>query len=317
MITLKAVAAEAGVSIRTVTRMLKNEPGGNAETYKRVSAVARRLGYVPNIAARNLKIQRSNMVGLVVAARGNPMRTRIRTELQQRLESAGKHFISGTVSDQEPLLIDMLREWSGLVHDVVFVAWPHACRPARVLAGLPVRGVFVDCLDDPAYDVVEIDRTAGIREGVERLIKTGRRRIARCGPNIMNRRAGFNAAFEGRPGARPEKHEVATPGIDYQDGYDAGPAIVKRGIDAVFFETDALAFGFYKYAYEQGLRVPEDVAVVGFNDTPAAGYACPPLSSVALPIEAMAEQVLAMIMTPGSTPRHITLPTRFVRRESA
>jgi DNA-binding LacI/PurR family transcriptional regulator len=315
-VTLKQVAQEAGVSIRTVTRMLKNEPGGNAGTYARVRKVADRLGYVPNIAARNLKICRSSMVGLVSAVSGNEMRIRIRTALQKRLEREGKYFLSGMMERDEQQLDRMLKEWSGLVRDVVFVTWPHELQPAKILAGLPMRFIFVDCLEHPAYDAVMIDRISGVREGVKLLIKTGHRRIARCGPDMATRRVGFNAAFAGRAGSAVEKCEITTGGIGLQDGYDAGPKIAKENADAVFFETDNLAFGFYKYAHERGIRIPGDIAVIGFNDNPADLYACPALSSVALPIEAIAEEVFSMIMRPQKKPRQVTFPSRFIRRES-
>lgn len=316
-VTLRHVAEEAGVSIRTVTRMLKNEPGGNPETYERVRKVANRLGYVPNIAARNLKIRSSNMVGLVTAAGGNEMRIRIRIALQKQLEGAGKYFISGMIERSGEQLERMLREWSGLARDVVFLTWPHELNPDKILAGLPMRFIFVDCLDAPAYDTVLIDRIAGIREGIKLLIKTGRRRIARCGPDMPTRRRGFNSAFGEKSLAMTEKFEITTAGIGMKEGYDAGTEIMKKAADAVFFETDNLAFGFYKYAHERGIRIPDDIAVVGFNDNPAGLYACPALSSVALPIEAMAGEVCDMIVKPQKKPRKVTFPASFVRRESA
>ncbi|MFA7157662.1 MAG: LacI family DNA-binding transcriptional regulator [Kiritimatiellia bacterium] len=315
-VTLRHVAEEAGVSIRTVTRMLKNEPGGNPETYARVRKIADRLGYVPNVAARNLKIRSSNMVGLVTSAGGNEMRIRIRIALQKRLEGAGKYFISGMIERGGEKLERMLRDWSGLARDVVFLTWPHELNPAEILTGLPMRFIFVDCLDDRARDVVLIDRVAGVRAGAQLLIKTGHRRIARCGPDMPTRRMGFNAAFEDKAGAGVIKCEITTSGIGPKEGYDAGPAIMKKAVDAVFFETDSLALGFYKYAHERGIRIPDDIAVVGFNDNPAGLYACPALSSVALPIEAMAGEVCDMIVKPQKKPRKVTFPARFVRRES-
>jgi DNA-binding LacI/PurR family transcriptional regulator len=315
--TLKDVAEKAGVSIRTVTRALKNEVGGSAQTYSRVRRTAARLGYIPNIAARNLKIRQSHVIGLVSSRRHTDVWVRERTALQEKLESEGKYLLSGTLNDDEAQLTGMLMEWTGLTRDVVFMSWPSRFSASRILADLPMRFIFVDCLDEPGFNTIITDRSVGVREGIEWFLKTGRRRIARCGANLTNRRKGFDAAFTGAAGSSAEKTEITTPGIEFRHGYEAGAVLIERKVDAVFFDTDRMAFGFYKFASERGIRIPDDVAVIGFDDDPADLYACPQLSTVAHPIAQITEQVIEVLRATGVGPRRVEVPTRFIRRESA
>ncbi|MCA1808497.1 MAG: LacI family DNA-binding transcriptional regulator [Kiritimatiellia bacterium] len=315
--TLKHVADRAGVSIRTVTRVLKDEPGTNPETYMRVRSVVDELGYIPNVAARNLKTSSITMVGVV--APGNPKSefiTRKRAALQKRLENEGRYLLSGTLRETEDQLRDMLKEWIGLTRDVVFLAWPNEFSTARVLAGLPMHFVFVNCLDERAYDHVLIDRAVGVYEGVQCLLRTGHRRIAHCGTNMRERRHGFEGAFDRPAGGQVVKLLIKTPHMDFEDGFAAGPRIMEQQADAVFFDTDRMAYGFYHFAREQGVRIPDDISVIGFDDEPGADYACPPLSSVSHPIAAISEQVCEMIKQPAAATREVMLPTYFVRRES-
>jgi LacI family transcriptional regulator len=318
MVTLKQVADKAGVSIRTVTRMLKNEPGGNLQTYERVKAVANRLGYVPNMAARNLKIRHSTMIGMVTSMRHTEVTTRIQAALQRRLEMEGRYILSGASMASEATLRAMLASWSGLTREVVFLAWPPAFQPSTVLAGLPMRFIFIDCLyDQTTYDAVLTDRTIGIRDSVLHFIRTGRRHIVRCGVDSPTRRRGFDAAFRGEPKPQASRHIIVTKGLEYADGYDAGPAIIAEKADAVFFETDRMAFGFYQFAFERGIRIPGDMAVTGFDDETAGRYACPPLSTVAHPIAEITEQVFTMLMAPPRPTQQVTFSTHFVPRQSS
>jgi DNA-binding LacI/PurR family transcriptional regulator len=204
----------------------------------------------------------------------------------------------------------------GLTHDALFMAWPSNFSTVRVLTGLPMRFTFVGCLDDKGYNCVITDRGVGVRQGVELLLKMGRRRIARFGLGARGRRTGFDAAFAGSAASQAEKHEITTPGLEFRDGYEAGAIILDRKIDAVFFETDRMAFGFYKFAYEHGIKVPDDVAVIGFDDDPAGLYAFPPLSTVAHPIEQITDQVLGILRSPEQPPKQVWLPTRFIPRAS-
>lgn len=315
--TLRQVAEKADVSIRTVTRALKNEPGGNADTYERVRGIAKRIGYVPNIAARNLKIQRSNMVGLAGTLTGTSAMIRVRNALQRLLEREGMYLLSGTIPEDEKTFKSMLMEWSGLVRHVVVMRGPINVCHESVFTNLPMKFVFVDYVADlPGYDAVLTDRVVGCREAVGHLLATGRRRVALCGRNMVTRRRGFEEAFANAGDSKAEKLHVPTRKLDLVDGYEAGPEIVNAGVDAVFFETDRMAFGFYKFAHEHGVRIPDDVAVVGFDDEPACVFACPPLSSVAHPIVELTEKAFAMIKNPSSEPRRELVPSKFIARES-
>jgi len=144
----------------------------------------------------------------------------------------------------------------------------------------------------------------------------GRKKIARAGTMLENRAAGFRDAFRAR-GRRPARRALyPTDGLEFADGYRIGPALLRDGVDGVFFDTDRLALGFLKFARERGVRVPGDVAVIGFDDDPAGQYVCPALSTVAHPIEDMSRTLAQWIETETGGRKRRVFPTRFVRRES-
>ena len=319
MVTLREIAVAAGVSIRTVTRALQDAPGGNAATYRRVRALARRLGYVPNVAARNLKTRRTNMVGIVASPADYEIGNRKTLALQRLLEQHGRYSVSGILPETATAARQMLRDWAGIVEAVVFLAWRDAWQPERILAETGVRSIFVDCLTEPlatGRTVVALDRFRGIQTGVEELIRAGHRRIVRCG-NMANRAAGFAQAFAacGRK-LSPQDH-YPTPNIFFADGYRLGRRLMQDAVDAAFFDSDAMALGFLKFAYEQRVAIPGNIAVIGFDDLAAAAHACPALSTVAHPIDEMAEAIFNLLAPDAITPATVVLPTRFIRRESS
>lgn len=316
--TLKHVAEKASVSIRTVTRALKNEPGGNLDTYRRVRKIAKDLGYVPNIAARNLKTQRTNMVGILTPEFVNPAIMQKKNALQQLFEREGTYLVSGSLPTNIPALMDMLREWSGITSHVIVLSWREPLKDVQELEGLPMSFIFVDCgYSQDRFDRIGVDRGAGILAAVEHLFERGYRRIIRCGPDMSNRRKGFELAFEQAGLADAQAITVKTRSQDRQSGYEIGEQLLGAQPDAVFFETDQLAFGFYHYARENGISIPDDIAVVGFNDEPASLCVTPTLSSVRHPNDEITQSVHRLVREHSSTPRQLLHPTCFIARESS
>jgi len=317
-VTLKAIAEAAGVSIRSVTRALKNEPGGNPETTARIQALARELGYIPNMAARNLRLQRNNFVGMVLPPVSVAMTVRKTSAMQSRLEAAGFYPISALLPATAGELRKMLQDWLGLIDTVIFNAWNPAWNPADLLAGLSLQVVLVDIESErlfPQAADIEIDRESGIRDGIARLIRSGRQHVVQCGTRLPSRLRGFAAALQECGLSPDDSRLIETGSLEYESGYQVAPQILEHG-DAVFFHTDRLALGFLKYCYEHRVAVPQQVAVVGFDDDPTDQFTAPSLSSVAQPVDAMAEKVVELVKPGGFVPGRTMFPTRFVARES-
>lgn len=312
-VTLKDLAAASGLSIRSVRRALQAEPGVSDTARKRITELAARLGYVPNVAARDLRTGRTAFIGLLSSPRDTGVVRRRTLDLIDRIGAVGLHTLAAIRPDTPEAMRELVRRWGGLVRWIVFQSAP----TPEVEAVLPEFGVSFIIIGGSrkASNVtpLEIDRAVGIGEAVRHLISSGRRNIWRCG-GISGRREGFEQAFRGA--GRGVRHGTVKPGGEtFEDGYRAGAEIVRHQADAVFFDVDRTALGFLRYAHEHGIRVPEAVAAVGFDDEQAGSFCTPLLATVAQPIAEMNEAVLSLIST-GRTAKRV-FPTHFVWRESA
>ena len=317
--TLKEIAEAAGVSVRSVTRALKNEPGGNPETCDRIRATALQLGYVPNIAARNLRMRRKNFIGLISSELEITVMQRKNIAMQKRLEKDGFYPISALFPETQQALREIILGWAGLVDKVILTYWRADWDVQDTLKGLPMQFIFVDCMDKQCckdHALVNIDRTYGIQCGVEHLIRSGRKRIAYCGNDMPDRLEGFRRAFRNMNKSYEPDSFVLTENSNMDDGFEAGQVIVARGYDAVFFGTDRQALGFLKYCFTHKISVPDQIAVIGFDDDPAGLYSCPSLSTVAQPIDAMSIRIAELAGVECFTGDTEIFATRFIARES-
>ena len=312
-VTLKDLAAASGLSIRSVRRALAGESGVSQEARVKICRLAEKLGYVPNIAARDLRTGRTPFVGLLSSPQDSDVARRRTQDLIDRLGSVGMHTLAAIRPDTPEAMRDLIRKWAGMVNWVVFASPPGA----EVEAVLPeCNATFIIIGGRHAWNNViplEIDRAPGIGEAVRHLICTGRKNIWRCG-GLSGRKKGFEQAF--RQADSGIHHGTISPqGETFADGYNAGDEIVRNGADAVFFDVDRTALGFLRYAHEHKLRVPEDIAVVGFDDDQAGRYSTPLLATVAQPIAEINQTILDLIS--GKSAADQPFPTHFVCRESA
>lgn len=315
--TLKMVAAKAGVSIRTAGRALSGSGPVKEEVARRVLAVARELRYVPNAAARSLKQRASRVVGVISGTNPRNECTQRRISLLEgALREEGRHTLLGALPETEGELVNLLRSWTGIVQSVIFLAWNRKWN-AEKLNLLPLRFLFIDCqLEYAGFDRIETDRANGVAAAVTELLRAGRRRIARVGTDPAGRRAGFEQALEkAAPGV--ESTFLVSEGLEFADGFAAGGALEAFRADAVFFDTDRMALGFYRYASERGISIPGAVAVAGFDDDAAGAFAIPALTTVAHPNAEAIRRAVEKILSPEqSEPELIVYPARLIRRES-
>ncbi len=320
MATLREIAEEAGVSIRSVTRALKGESGGNLETCRRIREIANRMGYIPNVAARNLRMKRNNMIGVITSGESCQIFVRKTISLQRKLEHEGFFPLSGLLPETPERLRELLQNWVGMVECVVFYSWCREWNPNEIFSGLPINCIFIDTLSEEyadSYTLVDIERETGIRIAVEHFIDNGRKRIAYLGSKMRERISGFTSAFHSR-GIEPLPGAIIDcSGLTFNQGYQRGGAVISGGFDAVFTDTDRTALGFYRYCYEHGVRIPDDIAVIGFDNDEAGEYACPQLSSVAHPVDQISQQVTEFIKRSEYPKTRIVFPTKFIQRNSS
>jgi DNA-binding LacI/PurR family transcriptional regulator len=326
--TLDAVAARAGVGRGTASRVLNGSPQVSPQAKAAVEAAITELGYVPNRAARSLVTQRTDSVALVVS------------ESQERV--FGEPFFAGVLRGINATLIETpMQLWLAMAASV-----EQRQRVEHHLTHQHVDGVLLLSLHDddtlptllrerempfvlggrparlePGDAFVDVDNAAGACQAVEYLLAAGSRRVATvAGPQDMEvgraRLAGYRAAVPG-PGL-----------VEYGDFSEAGGlaamrALLRRepALDAVFAASDLMASGALRALREAGLRVPQDVALVGFEDAPVARQTEPALTTVHQPVEemgrSMAKLLIAMIAREPIPDSHVLLDTHLVRRASA
>ena len=313
--TLKDVADAAGVSIRTAGRALRNDGPVKAQVAERVRAAARELKYVPNAAARSLRSRSSRIIGAVIGANSQTEAGQRRLALlESTLREQNFHILIGALPTGERALNTLLRDWAGIVEQVIFLGWNPAWN-AELLEGLPQRFLFFDCaVPAEKYDFVRTDRASGAAAAVTALIASGRRRIA----HVFNRGAQGRLAGVGQAAAAEKLRiiPIESVGLELKDGFEAGAAIVAAGADAAFFDTDRMALGFYRYAHEHGISIPGEIAVAGFDDDSAGAYAIPTLTTVAHPDREAVRSVVDWVTDRERAPVRKVFPSRLIRRES-
>ena len=313
-VTLKKLAELSGLSIRTVNRVLKDQGDVSPEKRALVRKLAAEYNYLPNIAARNFRLRRNNVVGVVMCDRmlceANMQKL---ADLERTLTSGGYYPLLGGAGDRD--IRRILEEWNGTVGVVVIFNYRHS-RGMLPAKDYPFTFILVDSADDGSAGChrVIVDREPGISEGCTAFIDAGCRRLAHCGTATL--RVPLVRRCAEKLSGRADFLHIGTGRSEFEDGFAAGAEIMRSGADAVFFDTDRMAVGFYRYAWERGIRIPDDISVAGFDDDAAAAVLSPPLSSVAHPVAEISAAVMALIVEDPPRAETKVLSTRFIRRAS-
>lgn len=326
-VSVKDVAAAASVSVGTVSNVLNRPEKVSPDTVARVHAVIAELGFVRNDAARQLRAGRSRSIGLVVLDSANPFFAEVARGAEERAAADGISVLTGN-SGQDPAREDaylaLFREQR--VNGVLLTPTGNVGE-AVVDAGVPL--VLVDAGDPSgAVSSVAVDDVEGGALAVSHLLARGRRRIAFVGgplsiPQVADRLEGARRALDAAPDATLEVLEL--DGLTVQHGQNAGTAIAARTAaerpDAVFCANDLLAVGVLQGASILGdVRVPEDIALIGYDDIDFARATVVPLSSVRQParqIGATAVELLfETLADPDAPARHVRFRPELVVRAS-
>ncbi|RVT48449.1 LacI family DNA-binding transcriptional regulator [Rubrivivax albus] len=324
-VTLEQVARHAGVSPSTVSRILNGTAVVSDDKKQAVEDAIRTLGFVPNPVARGLAGGRTLSIGVVTQAIDSPFYGAALRGIEDTLGAAGYSplFVSGHWNaDEEARCIDVLR--ARRVDGLIVLTGRLSDAALRALARqLPVV-VTGRSLKAPGLLSLDFDNALGARIATEHLLGLGHRSIAFIGgdplhPDSREREAGFRAAFTDA-GVTVDPM-LMTVG-DYQEA--GGRQAIERLLDArrrfsaVFAANDQMAFGAALALHRRGLRVPQDVSLVGFDDLASASYSIPPLTTVHQPVmdlgRAAAAGMLALLA--GSKPDTALPPPQLVVRES-
>ena len=329
-LTLEDIARMSGVSRSTVSRVINGHPNVNEETRSRVQDVIQNINFQPNLAARGLAVGRTRVIGLVIPTGVTAIFTDpyFLLVIQGTLSACNARGYSVMLWLAEPEyerkmvsqilyngLIDGILVSSMLVNDPLIKQLYESKQPFITIGRHPTND---------RINYVDADNRAGAYQGVAHILRTGHRRIGVIkGPHdtiaSQDRYQGYLAALRER-GLQP------IPPLweegEYSDitGYLAMKHMLQHSPDAVFVTSDSMAFAAMRAIQEAGLSIPEDIAVVGFDDIAAAANSKPPLTTIRQPIQRLgciaAEILIDMIEHPDPTPRRVVLPTELVIRAS-
>jgi DNA-binding LacI/PurR family transcriptional regulator len=327
--TLEKVAARAGVSRATVSRVVNGSTRVAPGIRDAVLRAVDELGYVPNLAARSLVTQRTDSIALVVSEpptrvfSDDPFFSGIIRGVSQELEAADKQLVlmlAGSMPSH-----DRVERYAAAGHvDGVLVASIHGADPlpgTLSRMGIPVVGSGRPLTRGP-LPYVDMDNVGGAASAVEHLLAAGRQRIASiAGPQDMiagiDRLAGYRRALRDSD----RRSIVAVGDFTRESGAQAMRQLLADdpALDAVFVASDVMAMGALRALRQAGRRVPDDVAVVGFDDIDNARYTEPPLTTVRQPTIEMGRQMVRLLLriTAGEEVEEpVILPTELIVRES-
>ncbi len=324
-VTIRDVAARAGVSVATVSKVINGRYGVSAATFARVQAVIAEMGYEASLAAQSLRNHRTNVIGILVADL-EPFSTELLKGAAHAIRGTGFELViysaGGRTSDHVGWERRYLSRLSGTLIDGAVLVTPTV---VDVRYGAPI--VAVDPHAGPSdLPTVESDNLHGARLATGHLLDLGHRRIA-----MLTGRTDLRSAQLRERGYRQAMGEAGVP-VDERmvrvGGYDASVSAeaVQRlltGPDrptALFAANDVSAIAAVAVATELGLRIPDDLSVVGFDNIPDSALSIPPLTTVNQPIHEMGRRAVTMLISlingePVESPR-VTLATSLVVRQS-
>ena len=296
--TILDVASRAGVSKSTVSNVIRGIVGVSDATRHKVDSAIKQLGYRPNILARQLVQRRTNILGVVVGDLANPFYAEMAKSVERHAAARGyTAMFCNTEGDSESELAGIETLLAQRVAGVVFLAFSGDSRTMRETLQHQVPAVFVSC-HEAWGDVVAADDELGGRLATRHLIESGHRRLAFLSiPELADSsdRARLVGCTKEADGGASVKRISWSPPADRAeiDGAfgDLRQVFMNDGrVTAVFASNDVAAVDLMEFADRVGLRVPDDLSIVGFDDVPMAGLARIALTTVAQPRDELARR---------------------------
>ena len=328
MTTIKDVAREAGVSVATVSRVFNNSAVVSEATRRVVRAVAERLNYWPNGAARSLSTNRTQAIGVMLPDLFGEFYSEILRGMDWTARKAGLHLLVSSSHADADELVSGLRTTRGRIDGLIVMAPDIDARAAIRATARDLPMVLIDPGSGfDGCDTLAIANQAGASAIVRHLAGLGHRYVATItGPprnaDARQRLEGYRATLRAVGAGHPAGFEI--PG-DFTEpsGYAAAARLL--ALDprptAVFAANDYMAIGVLGALSDAGVRVPEDIAVVGFDDIAMARYLNPPLTTVHVDAYRLGERAVELLLeNPRSRAArralHEVLPTTLVVRSS-
>jgi len=289
-ITLKMVAEKAEVSVNTASRAINNKPDINLETKKRVLQIAKELGYIRNAAAVALRTKKTGTIGVVIADNRNPFYAEVLNGMEEAAREKNYHIILANTQrdykkEEEAINLLLAKRVDGLL--ITPVQDRDDDIKKLIEANIPFVIVGRD-FENIEVEAVYNDEVKGGFLATEYLIKKGHKRIALVDGFLYKspargRLEGYKKALK-KYGIPLDDDLLSVGDIDVKDGYERTKQLLEKGLNfaAIFAYNDMMAFGVMQAIKEKGLRIPEDIGLVGYDDIPFSSLISPSLTTIKL-----------------------------------
>ena len=329
--TIKDLSAQTGYSVGTISRVLNNQPNVSEKARKAILAAAEASGFQLNTNAKQLKQQHSNTILAVVKGTSNQFFAGLVESIQKRL-----------INTTYPLVVDYIDEDDNEVRSAVQLCREKKPRGVLFLGAnrhnleADFGKIDVPCvvvtnsaadLGFPNLSSVASDDRQATRDAIDALAEMGHRRFVviggehRVSGTAGKRYEGCLEAFRANGITFDEEQDYEAVRFSYEEGYRAAENLLDRGrkFTALFAMADVMAIGAIRALTDRGLKVPEDVSVMGFDGLKLADYMVPKLSTVRQDVDALAEASIRILLENIPTlrsPRHETVPVQVELKES-
>ena len=324
--TLRDVAREAGYSHQTVSRVINQRQDVLPETRARVEAAIAKLGYSPNAIARSMAKGRSRTLACISPNLTDYTFASIIEGAESEARQGGYFLLSSSAQDEQDFQALVTQLVSTGRVDGLLVINPYADQRHRHLPkNFPT--VFVGARSHAErVSSVALDDEGAARVATQHLLACGHRRIALVsGPLVeecaQDRRAGYEAALRAA-GLEPDPAWLFEGDWSASSGYRILNQLMERGPlpTAIFAENDRMAIGMLRAARDLGVKVPEQIAVIGFDDMPLSAYFDPPLTTMRQNMEAIGRAAVGLLVTaidqPEADSQHLSLPAELTVRQT-
>jgi len=328
-VTLKDIGKEVGVSATTVSRALNNKPDISYQVKQKIKKVAERLGYSPNALARSLKAKKTSSIGVLIADIADPFFAPIVKGIENTARQMGYSIIlcdTGEEYEQEKLALQMMLEKrvDGLLITPSQTEYGDILELKRKKVPFVLLGRHFDLVES---DYVITDEIKGAFSATDYLIKKGHKKILFMnGPNYISsakeRLVGYKRALQ-EHAVLFDKSLVKEGALKMEDGYRIMKQILcsETKFTAVFAYCDFVVLGIMQALEEAKLKIPEDIAIVGYDDVVFAGFLQVPLTTVHIPKYELGKEAMKLLKKKIDEeilePQAVILETKLVIRKSA
>lgn len=305
MTTLKDVAKMANVAVTTVSRFLNNDPNLaiSEATKKRILEAVKTLKYVPNASARALKSGRTSTFGLVIPDFNNPVYSQIITGIESVLNEEGYYLLVVSMGENKAKKSYLRLATEGRVDGLFVAATFLDDDEIEMLDILNFPYVLINRLSSEAKNYVVADDTKAAKKAMNYLIESGHRNIAHLAGHLSTDTG--RRRLEGYKNALTENNIpilddlIIETKFSEQSGYDAMKDLLNRydgAMTAVFAASVRVAFGAMAAIRDHGLKIPDDISVLGFHDISLSNITYPPLTTIKISLEEMGARAARMLL---------------------